>query len=277
MAGDSFRSLGLVRPGKTLTAAMVLLAALWLMFAIAINWGGASEDLFLLFCGNTERILHGQVWRLFTAPLMHLPSGTITHILWSILGLLFLAPTLEQHWGSARMLRFLVLSGLIAYGFQMICQLVLPASISGRLVGEYWFGAVPILEAIAVAWALSFRGQTVRLFLMIPVTSTAMIGFIFATSVLMVVAAAPGPEGLLSPFGGMFAGWLLGGSTPSPLRKFYLRLKLARLDNEVARGARSSSSRKKASSLRVIEGGSKGRPSQNRENDDEGPGGHVLH
>jgi membrane associated rhomboid family serine protease len=255
---------------------MVALGAIWLMFAIAVNWAGATEDLFFLFCGSTERILHGEVWRLFTAPLMHLPSGTVWHILSAILGLFFLAPSLEAKWGTGRMLRFLLLSSVIAYGFQMLCEIALPPTLAGRLVPEYWFGSFPALEAIAIAWALSFRGQVVRLWFVLPVSSSGMVLFIIAMSALRVVAAAPGTEGLLSPFGGMFAGWLLGASTPSPLRRLYLRLRLAQLDREAARGARDTKARRKASSLRVIEGGRSG--SAERGPDPKGPGsGRMLH
>ena len=46
------RALGLMKPGRALTGVMVALGAIWLMFAIAVNWGGATEDLFLLFCAQ---------------------------------------------------------------------------------------------------------------------------------------------------------------------------------------------------------------------------------
>ncbi|HVU01161.1 MAG TPA: rhomboid family intramembrane serine protease [Polyangiaceae bacterium] len=277
---DGPRTLGIQRPGTAVTAVMVALGAIWLMFAIALNWAGASPDLFELFCGNTERILHGEVWRLFTAPLMHAASGTVNHILFAILGLVFFAPALESKWGAARMLRFLFFSALIAYTFQMAAEIVLPGSIARRLVQqEYWFGSFPVLEAIAIAWALSFRGQTVRLWFVLPVTSSGMVIFIVAMSALRVVALAPGPEGLLSPFGGMFAGWLLGGGTPSPLRRLYLKLRLAQLDREAARSAEASRARRKASALRVIEGG-RGRSGSDAGGDGgpgDGPGGRMLH
>lgn len=273
-SGRSPRALGFVKPGPALTGVMVALGAIWLMFAVAVNWGGASPDVFLMFCGNTQKLLHGEVWRLFTAPLLHEPSGTISHILFALLGLLFLAPSLEQHWGSARMLRFLVLSGVLAYGFQMLVEVALPASLARRFVGEYWFGSFPVLEAVAIAWALSFRGQTVHLWFAVPVSSTAMVVFIVAMSLLRVVANASGPEGLLSPFGGMLAGWLLGGSTPSPLRRAYLKLKLAQLDAEASRGSRAAAQRRKGSGLRVIEGGRGRGPA---DSDGSGPGGRMLH
>jgi membrane associated rhomboid family serine protease len=253
---------------------MIAVGAIWLMFAVALNWAGASGEVFLLFCGSTERILKGEVWRLLTAPWMHVPSGSIGHILTAIIGLLFLAPSLEQRWGGARFLRFFFASSLIAYAFQILCDVVLPASISQKLVPEYWFGSIPAIEAIAIAWALSFRGQTVRLWFALPVTSTGLIVFIGAVSVLRIIAGESAPEGLLSPIGGMLAGWLIGGGTPSPLRKAYLRLRLAQLDREASQGARERKARREASSLRVLEGG-KGREPEGQDGD--GSNGKLLH
>jgi membrane associated rhomboid family serine protease len=273
------RAVGLIKPGRAVTGVMVAVGAIWLMFALAVNWAGASGEVFLLFCGSTERILKGEVWRLVTAPWLHVPSGSIGHILTAIIGLFFLAPALEQRWGGARFLRFFFASSILAYTFQVLCDVALPGSISQKLVPDYWFGSVPAIEAVAIAWALSFRGQTVRLWFVLPVTSTGLIVFIFAISFLRVIAGESAPEGLLSPFGGMLAGWLLGGGTPSPLRKAYLKLRLAQLDREAAQGARARKERRAASSFRVLEGG-KGTRDKGREpegQDDDGSNGKLLH
>lgn len=247
---------GLPKPGKVVLSVLGLLFAVWLMFAMAVNWGGASLELFLLFCGNTDALVHGQVWRLFTAALMHQPSGSISHILWAMLGFYFLTPSLEQRFGSARLARFLVGSAVFAYTFQFLCLLVLPASTAARLVGaDYWFGAFPVLEAVAVAWALNFPNQEVRLFLFVPASSRMLIWMVVGLSVLRVIAQSHAPEGLLSPFGGMLAGWLLGGGTPSPLRRLYLNWKLSKLEQETQRSRVVRSERVKKANLRVVPGG----------------------
>lgn len=246
----------LPKPGKALFSVMLGLFLLWLMFAVAVNWGGADGDLFFLFCGNTELILDGEVWRLFTAPLMHFPSGSVSHILWVLVGLYFLTPALEQAWGGPRLLRFLFFSGILAYGLQMLLELILPVSAAAKLVPEYWFGGFPVIEAVAIAWALSFRGQTVRLMLVFPVSAMALVGFVVAMSVLRVIAVSSAPEGLLAPFGGMLAGWMLGGGTPSPLRRFYLKLRLSQLDYEARSGRKQ---RVKNAPFEVIQGGKRER------------------
>lgn len=247
---------GLPKPGKVVIGVLAILFTVWLMFAMAVNWGGASLRLFELFCGNFEAILNGQLWRLVTAAFMHEPSGSISHIMWTMLGFYFLTPSLEQRFGSARLVRFLLSSAVFAYAFQFLALLVLPVSVGARLVSNpYWFGAFPVLEAVAVAWALNFPNQQIRLFLVLPVSSRALIWMVVGLSVLRVVAQSHAPEGLLSPFGGMLAGWLLGGGTPSPLRRLYLNWKLSRLEQETQRARVSRSDRVRKANLRVVPGG----------------------
>lgn len=273
------RQFGLAKPGKGVAGLMIALGAIWLMFAVALNWAGASADVFYAVCGNTERIVHGQVWRLFTAPWLHIPSGSIGHIVWAILGLFFFAPALEEKWGTARFLRFYFFSSVIAYTFQLLCEVAVP-SFAQRLVPDYWFGSVPALEACAIAWALTFRGQTIRLWFIVPMTSTGLVILIAAVSVLRIIAVDGAPEGLLSPIGGMFAGWLIGGGTPSPLRRAYLKLRLAQLDREAARGSRARAERRAASQFRVLEGGKgrgAGEKGREREGHDDDSNGKLLH
>jgi hypothetical protein len=177
------------------------------------------------------------------------------------------------------MWRFLFFSAVIAYAVQMLVQLVMPATTAAKLAGAYWFGGLPAVEAIAIAFALSFKGRVVRLFFVLPVSSKGLILFVVAISVLYLIAGQAGPSGLVAPFGGMFAGWLLGGSTPSPLRRWVLQRKLQRLDREAARGKHQRKQRVKQSGLRVIEGGDdgivddKGNGAPKR---DRGPDGNLL-
>lgn len=265
----------LPRPGRALWGVMLTLFGVWLAFAIGLNWGGMSQDVFLLFAGSTTRILHGEVWRLFTAPLMHVP--VVGGILLTLVGFYFLTPTLESQWGGGRLVRFLVLSVLFAYAAQMAVELVLPSSLAEKLVGEYWFSALPALEAISIAWALTFRGQTVRLFFILPVSSRGLILFVLGASVLYVITLERPTCGLIAPFGGMAAGWLFGGGTPSPARRFWLKLRLARLEQEARADRKERSRRVKRSGLRVIEGGRTKGDGGGDDEDPRGPDGRLLH
>lgn len=245
----------LPRPGKVLTVVLLGIFAVWLAFAVGLNWAGASPSVFLALAGNTERVLHGEVWRLFTAPWLHAPVGSWGHVASALIGLYFLAPNLEARWGGPRFARFLLLAALCGYGLQMLADVLLPGSLGIGAPDGYWYGAIPVVEAVAIAWALSFRGQIVRLFFVLPVTSTGLIVIVIAMSVMAVIIREQGPSGLVAPFGGMLAGWLFGGSSPSPFRRLWLKLRLAQLDVEAKREARDRRKRAEKSGLRVISGG----------------------
>lgn len=222
------------QPSRALGSVLVGLVALWLAFAISINWADSSPQLFLLLTGSTRPIAAGQFWRLLTAPFLHDPigSGGVNHILSTVLGLYFLAPALESQWGTRRLLRFLLVASIFAYLVQWLFCLILPTAVIGRLVPNNWFGAMPALEAVAIAFALSMRNQSVLLFFVLPIGSR---GLIFATvgiSVALVAAGAIGPSGAIAPFAAMLAGWLFGGSTPSPVRRIWLNWRLKHLESE---------------------------------------------
>jgi membrane associated rhomboid family serine protease len=240
----------LPKPGKVLLGTMLVLGCAWVMIALGLNYGNASPDFLRPILGDPNAILHGQLWRLITPVLVHVPSGpgAPSHIVTTLLGLYFLAPTLEERWGARRMLAFLVGSVAFAYACQVLVGLFVP-----KLATMQFFGGVGMIEAVAVAWALQNRGSTVNLFFVIPVTGTMLLGFILLMSILNVIAQSSPPEGLVTPFGGMLAGYLF--SDVSPIRKAYLRLRLKQLEAQSA-AMRTSAARRRASGppLRVIHG-----------------------
>ena len=270
---NSGLSLELPRPGKALMGLMVVVTALWLTFAIGLNWGGASPTLFLALTGDTAAILHGELWRLFTAPLLHTPFGGdgVWHLLSTLIGLYFMAPRLEALWGPARMLRFIALTTTLAYVLQMLLELALPGQLGSRVVAAHWYGLTPAIGAIAIAWACTFKGQVVNLFMVLPVSSRTLILSVIGFGLLRLAAAQMPPEGQLAPFGGMFFGWLLGGGMPSPLRKAWLKLRLGQLEREEKRQGARKKPRPNPGGLRVLPGGR-----ADDDDDDKGPDGRWL-
>ena len=269
---DSSAVMTLPKPGRALTGLMLGLLALWVMFAVALRWGDADPELFVFFAGVTEKIAALEIWRLFTAPFLHAPDDP-WHVVGVLIGLFFLTPSLEQRWGPRRLLVFLWLAATTAYLCQFLAELLMPASVAARLSRGLWFGGLPAIEAVAVAWALNFRGQTVRLFFVLPVSAKTLLYFVIGFSVLRLIAAQPPPEGLIAPFGGLFAGWLFGGGTPSPARKLVLKLRYRQLEREAARERVQRAGRLKKSSFSVIEGG---RRKGGRKDDDDNSGGRLL-
>jgi membrane associated rhomboid family serine protease len=232
------------------------MVGLWLAFAVAINWGSesasvASAEVFRLLVGSTTRVSHGQIWRLLTAPLIHNPVGSpgFSHILSTVIGLFFLAPALESSWGTPRLLRFLGISSVFAYTVQWAIAAILPNLAVERLAPDPWYGAMPALAAVAIAFALSMRSGNVLLFFVLPIGGRGLILATVGISIALVAAGAIGPSGAIAPFAGMLAGWLFGGGNPSPLRRWWLRLRLQRLESEVS----AERSRRRAEAKRRFE------------------------
>jgi len=245
------------RPSKPLAAVLVGLLSIWILFALGINWGGASQSVFYLLAGNSQAIAEGQVFRLFTAPLLHLPATAagVQHIAFSLIGLYFLGTALEQVWGTKRLLRFLALTAFLSYFVQWLVVMSLPLAWTARLVQPIWFGTTPVLAALAIAFALTLQHQKVLLFFVLPVGSRALVWATVGLSLLLVIADAMGPSGHLAPFAGMFFGWALGGGTPSPARRLWLRFRIGRLDAEVKRSSSRNSAGRRERRFEVISGG----------------------
>ena len=176
--------------------------------------------------------------------------------------------------GGSRLLRFIAITSIVAYSLQMLVELVVPAQLGARLVGPNWYGLDPAIAAIAIAWACTYKGETVNLLFLGPVSGRTLILVVLGFALLRLAAANQPEEGLLSPFFGMLVGWGIGGGTPSPLRKAWLKLRLAQLEGRQAKGPSRSSGPRKArpnpGGLRVIPGG------RSEDDDDKGPDGRWL-
>jgi membrane associated rhomboid family serine protease len=256
------------KPSRPVAGLMIVIGCLWVMFAVALNWGDAGIGAFALFAGSSEALAGGQVWRLVTAALIHSPRNPM-HALSVILMLYFFAPPLEERWGTKRLFAFLAGAAALSFSVQSIANLIAPSVAPTST----WHGGMGMAEAAAVAWAFGARKQVVRLFFLIPVTPMVMVGLFAAWSVLSFIVRNPSPEGMVTPLAALGAGYLLCDS--SPLRQYYLKLRLHRIQSEVdtmtkRRSRAATKKRAAASNLRVIPGGA-------NDDDDAPPKGGTLH
>jgi membrane associated rhomboid family serine protease len=247
---DTSTQFALPRPGKAIVGMMIAVTVLWVVLAISVNWVNVGISVLQFLAGSTAGVFRGELWRLFTAPLVHDLQQPM-HLVTTLLGLYFLGPTLESEWGPRRTLLFIFGSGALAFVFQVVGTALVPS-----IGSSIWYGGLGFVEAIAVAWALQNRHGQVRLFFMLPVSATMLIVFVFLMSVAHVIAKNNHtPEGLITPFGGMLAGYLFCDS--SPLRRLYLKYRLRQIhaETEALRRQSSAQSRAARAHLRVIEGG----------------------
>src|SRR5262245_22446342 len=117
---------GMPKPRGTILVMLILMFFIWVTCALALNYGGASEELLTPFLGSTHQVLHGQLWRLVTAAFFNVWSGdyAVSPILTTLLILYFFGPSLEDRWGWRKMLGFLL--GPAAFGF--LCQTIVALS-----------------------------------------------------------------------------------------------------------------------------------------------------
>jgi len=271
--GD-FAQPALPRPGRVVLVLMSAIGGLWLAFAVGMHWAGVPPEVFFLFCGNTAALLHGQLWRVLTAPLLQAPTQ-FWHVFGVLLAFYFFATPLEKQWGRARFLRFLLGLALLPTLAQMLVELVLPASVAQNLSNAYWFGGLAIASGLTIAWALNARGEVVRLYGILPVTPRTLILLVVATPLGYLIFREPPAEGIAGLLAGCFGGWLLGGGTPSPLRRYWLKFRIGRLDAEVQREAAQRRKRVERSPLKVIDGG-RGKSEDGGDSGGRGPDGRWL-
>lgn len=238
------------KPPKEVTIFLLALLFIWITLALALNWGGADPKLFAYVIGDSAGVLQGEVWRLLTASLVHTPSGNgaVMHIGFSLLILYFFMPTLHERWGTKRLFLFLAGCSVFAYGTATLGFLAVG-------VDPAWFGGMILGDACVVAWAIVARDQKAMFWFIIPMKPMVMVYVMIGWHVLSIIAVSVGPEGLVAPFAAMGAGYLFGET--SPLRRYLLKLKLRRLQNEVDDLTRKKAKKRAASHLRVIPGGAK--------------------
>jgi len=261
-----------LRPGKVVSTVMLLVTGLWLAFAIGTHWADVSPEVVEFLCGNTLLVLHGQLWRLLTAPLVQNWNG-VWDLVIVLFTLYFFGVPLEDRWGGKRFLRFLLYLAFFGSIFQVLFDVLLPLSIRSSLGGSYWFGGMAVGNGLVIAWALHHPNTVVRLYGILPISSRGMIWLTLAYPTLYLIFRSPPSEGIPALYAGCLGGWLLGGGTPTPLRRYWLKFRINRLDAEVAREAAQRKKRVERSRLKVVEGGlGKSSPPDGSENGEKGRG-----
>lgn len=253
--------LGFPKPGRALKAVLLTVLVLGLFNAFLGAWLSPRYTALELLACNFDLVRHGQVWRLLTSGLLTSPAD-YGHLVFTLLGLYFLAPDLERRWGAGRFLRFLAYSviagNLLVWGIDAAT----PPTAQVRFHPNEVYGASAAIAAIAVAWARDNADATVQMFFVVPMRGRWLFWITVGVSVLGLIYPTALPEGVVAPLGGIATGIVFGGS-PSPARSIYLRLKLAILRRQstslsaadVLAPKSTRKARPGAPPLRVVAGG----------------------
>ena len=143
-----------------------------------------------------------QVWRLVTYQFLH---GDMLHILFNMIGLFFLGPTLERHWGSKKFLVFYLSCGIVG-------GLLYPALLGLRIISPHpTLGVLPLIGAsgailgMLAACAILFPHFVVFIIVFpVPIRVAAIICIFIATVIILSRGSNAGGEA--AHLGGMAAG-----------------------------------------------------------------------
>lgn len=139
-----------------------------------------------------------QLWRFVTYQFLH---GSITHVLFNMLGLFFLGPTLERHWGSRKFLKFYLgcgIAGGIAYP--------LLVGVKFLAIGPMIGASGAILGMLAACAILFPQFVVFILFFPVPIRVAAIVILFIATATI--ISRGPNAGGEAAHLGGMIAGAL---------------------------------------------------------------------
>jgi membrane associated rhomboid family serine protease len=254
-------SLGLRRPGRALTALLVLIAVLGIGHALLSTWAHVDFLFDALLC-DVSKLKEGQLWRILTSGLLTSP-GHYDHLIFTLLGLYFLGATLEEAWGGWRFLRFFATSVVLGNLLVILVGLTPLGDMQPRFAQPMMFGAGAAITSIAAAWGLEYGNQQLLLFFVLPVRGRMLFWLTVGFCVLNLIYPVMKAEGVMAPFAGLLTAVLFSGS-PSPARRAYLRLKLAllrrrssslRVDMDAPGGPVVRKSRGATPPLRVLSGG----------------------
>jgi len=172
---------------------------------------------------SLPRIL--QLWRLITYQFLHDPND-IWHIFVNMLGLFFLGPTLERHWGGKKFLIFYLSCGVAGGLFYTL--------LSGIhfLQASSMVGASGSILGLLAACAILFPNFVVIVFIFPVPIRMAAIGFA-AVYFLLVITVAHNAGGHAAHLAGMAAG--AGYVFSQPWReRFKLRMQTGAWERKMA-------------------------------------------
>ncbi|MBN2269173.1 MAG: rhomboid family intramembrane serine protease [Sedimentisphaerales bacterium] len=188
---------GLPRMTKAVKILLTVNIGLFLLNVILTPTDGSLSIIDRFLTVNPTSLFRAlQVWRLVTYQFIH---WGLWHILVNMLGLYFLGPVLERHWGTKRFTIFYLSCGAVGGLFYMLLVAV------GFLKAGPMAGASGAVLGLLAACAILFPQFIVfLLFIPIPIRVAAVIVIFIATATILARGANAGGEA--AHLAGIFAG-----------------------------------------------------------------------
>lgn len=188
--GFNLGGLGMSAPVGVVKLLLIVNIAVFVLQMVA---NGAIEQW---FSARSNTIF--EIWRLVTFQFLH---GGIWHLVMNMLGIYFLGPVLERHWGSKQFLQFYLLCGVVGGALYLITSSmgILPG---GQLVGASG-GVLGLLAAAAVLFP---QFKVIMFIFPVPIRFAAIL--LVVVYGLNVLSKGQNAGGDICHLGGMLTGFL---------------------------------------------------------------------
>jgi len=170
----------------------------------------------------------GWIWQPVTYMFVH---GSLTHILFNMLGVWMFGVELERLWGTRAFLRYYAVSGLGAAATTLGWSL-LPTAVASQIYEAVTFGASGALYGLLAAFAMHYPHRPILMFFLFPIPAKYFVLIIGAIAFMASAGSGGGGIAHTAHLGGLAAGFLyLGGTRPlaTAVKSQYLRWKMKRL------------------------------------------------
>lgn len=166
---------------------------------------GMGQTIVNLFIMQANAVLHGQVWRLFTATYMH---ANFMHIFFNMLVLYFFGPLLERRWGGWQFFVVYTLGGVV--GNVILTAAGLVNFIDPQILG---LGASGSVMTIMAAGAAYYPRTEVLVYFILPLQLRTVVLIYGAGFVLNVIQKGHNFGGDLCHLSGLAVGywWAMTG------------------------------------------------------------------
>ena len=186
-------SFGLPRPTQVVKLLLIINIVVYIMQLI---WEGQLEAMFAATSFPAARTF--QVWRLITFQFLH---ANTFHLLFNMIGLYFLGPTLERNWNGKRFLYFYLTCGAVGGALYVFI------SYMGWMHSGTLIGASGGVLGLLVACAILFPQIMVILFIFpVPIRFAAIL--LTVVYILSILGGESNAGGDICHLGGMAVGFL---------------------------------------------------------------------
>jgi membrane associated rhomboid family serine protease len=170
---EHFRTSGSMPPVRfgfspvTPAVKWLLIINIGIYMVMALSPALAAQIAYLFAVDSTSFIKGLQLWRLVSYQFLH---ASFMHILFNMLGVFFLGPTLERNWGTKKFIMFYLGCGVAGGLFYLFLV------VTGFLVGGLMVGASGAVLGMLAACAILFPHFVVILFVFpLPIRTAAII------------------------------------------------------------------------------------------------------